>query len=178
MGCTAKGSSSVLKIILVMEEKPFCVPKQLEGKTHPKAALSEPGMGSYWLQSFSATLTSSQSSSSEPSKQSLSPLHTRWRFRQRPKREERLWELLRLLPLPRDPHPESPHPSHFPSSPSPLFISLSSALLPPCFLLLAPTPSSGPAAGSPLKLILHVAAPVIFLKCQCGHVIPLLYILP
>ena len=52
--------------------------------THPKAALSDPGIGSYWLQSFSGILKSSQSSSSEPSRQSWSPLHTRWRFRQRP----------------------------------------------------------------------------------------------
>ena len=56
--------------------------------THPMAALSDPGIGSYWLQSFSEILTSSQSSSSEPSRQSLSPLHTRWRFRQRPEQGE------------------------------------------------------------------------------------------
>ena len=56
--------------------------------THPKAALSDPGIGSYWLQSFSGILKSSQSSSSEPSRQSWSPLHTRWRFRQRPEQGE------------------------------------------------------------------------------------------
>ena len=81
-------------------------PHSQPAATHPEVTLSDPGIGSYWLQSSSRTLMSSQLSSSEPSRQSLSPLHTRWRFRQRP--EERPWMLLEcpgLLPLPHDLHP-------------------------------------------------------------------------
>ena len=77
-----------LKPILMIDERSCLDSQSQQAVTHPMAALSDPGIGSYWLQSFSKILTSSQSSSSEPSRQSLSPLHTRWRFRQRPEQGE------------------------------------------------------------------------------------------